>query len=57
MTADREAELIRHVPTLWSLAEAVAFQDALSDERPFGSEFARALNARMDFLAKREGVK
>jgi hypothetical protein len=55
MTEEREAELLRHVPTLATLAEADAFRRAITEQEPMGAALYRALTARIDFLARKEG--
>ncbi len=57
MTPAREAELLRHVPTLGCHAEAVAFRVALSaGGEGMTVDLMRALRDRIDLCAKREGV-
>jgi hypothetical protein len=52
MTEAREAELLRHIPTLGSVTEAHAFRDALRGEQMTSAVYA-ALLARIDILNKR----
>lgn len=53
MTEAREAELLAHVRTLTTLEEAHAFRIAITE--PIGGALYRALMARIDFLAHKEG--
>jgi hypothetical protein len=53
MTPEREAQLLRHIPTLGSVTEAHAFRDALMGEQMTSAVYA-ALLARIDILNKRE---
>lgn len=55
MTGAREAEVLRHIGTLGSVAEAHAFRDALKDggEQMSASVYS-ALLARIALLQKRE---
>lgn len=57
MTPEREAELLRHIPTLGSLAEATGFREALRDKGECTGTVMVRLQQRMDVLAKREGVR
>ena len=52
VTAERDAQLLRHIPTLASVTEAHAFRDALSGEQMTSAVYA-ALLARIDILNKR----
>ena len=55
MTEERENQLLAHVPTLATLAEADAFRCAITEYETMGAELYRALMARIDFLAHKEG--
>ena len=58
ITAEREADLLRHIPTLASLEEARGFREALrgQGEQLTGAVLV-ALTERMDRLAKMEGKR
>lgn len=55
MTEAREAELLAHVRTLATLEEAHAFRTAITEKETIGGALYRALMARIDFLAHKEG--
>ena len=55
MNEQREAELLAHVPTLETLAEADAFRACITETETMGAELYRALMARIDYLARKEG--
>jgi len=55
MTEEREAALLAHVRTLTTLAEADAFRRAIVEKETIGGALYRALMARIDFLAHKEG--
>ena len=55
MTEQREAELLAHVRTLTTLAEADAFRRAITKDETIGGALYRALMARIDYLAHKEG--
>ena len=55
MTEQREAELLAHVRTLTTLAEADAFRRAITEKETIGGALYRALMARIDYLAHKEG--
>jgi hypothetical protein len=60
ITAEREADLLRMIPTLDSLEEAHGFRDALRNALRNADEYLTgpvlvALTAQMDRLAKMEG--
>lgn len=57
MDAARESELLRHIPTLGSLAEATGFREALRDKGECIGTVMVRLQQRMDVLEKREGVR
>ena len=57
MTHERECELLAHVPTLATLAEADSFRCVIVESETMGAELYRALMARIDLLAAREGRK
>lgn len=52
MTPAREAEILRHIPTLGSVTEAHAFRDALKGEQMTSAVYAELL-ARIDILQRR----
>lgn len=55
MTSDRESELLRHIPTLASVAEAHGFRDALRQQgEQLTTGVYAALIARIDVLHRRE---
>ncbi len=56
MNSAREAEVLAHIPTLDSTAEAAAFRKQLSDQgETLTTEVYRALIARLDYLRGRDG--
>ena len=55
MTEQREAELLAHVRTLTTLAEADNFRRAITKDETIGGALYRALMARIDYLAHKEG--
>ena len=55
MTNDREQQLLRHVPTLATLDEAYSFRACIQETETMGAELFRALTARIDHLARKEG--
>jgi hypothetical protein len=56
ISPEREAELLRHVPTLATLDEAHAFRDALRAQgEQLTTALYAALLARIDLLRRREG--
>lgn len=55
MTEDRENRLLAQVPTLATLDEAHAFRACIIETETMGAELYRALMARIDYLAHREG--
>lgn len=57
MNVQREAELLQHVPTLASLAEAEAFRAGIIATETMGAGLYAALLARIDYLAKKERRK
>lgn len=55
MTPARETEVLRHIPTLASVAEANAFREQLRDQgEQLTTAVYAALLARIDLLRKRE---
>jgi hypothetical protein len=58
MTGEREAELLRHIPTLAPLAEAHEFRAELSRNREqMTAAVLTALRDRIDMLAAREAKR
>ena len=55
MTEDRERQLLAHVPTLATLAEADSFRCVITENETMGAELYRALMSRIDYLARKEG--
>ena len=55
MTEARENELLVHVPTLGTLAEAHTFRACITETEQLGSRLLRALSDRIDYLARKEG--
>ena len=56
MTPDREAHLLRTIPSLASVDEALAFRKALSDAgEQLTAMVMQTLSNRIEYLVKREG--
>ena len=55
MTEEREAALLAHVRTLTTLADANDFRRATVEKETISGALYRALMARIDFLAHKEG--
>lgn len=56
LTAAREAQLLAHVPTLATLAEAQAFRDALREQGELSGPVLPALLARIEVLTRQKAV-
>lgn len=56
MNEAREAELLAHVPALDTVDEAVRFRACITETEPLGNDLLRALDARIKYLASKEGA-
>lgn len=55
MNEAREKHLIEQVSTLGCLDEALGFRKEITDHETMGAGLFKALTARIDYLAKKEG--